>query len=152
MTIPTDVPFRSRFVYGIGAGVVDWSTTLPTRAWDRRRPTVGGSRTAAGGVPAAYVVREDHVLAVTLRVFESEWSDLIGMIQWGQFAESFVWYPDASLSVIATSFSVWLENPMAGSDVVPVRSSEYPRVLEQTIELRSVSALPWTLEYYAEPV
>lgn len=144
-------PFRSRFVYGIGGDAVDWTTTLPARAWDRRTSTVGGSRTSAGGTPAAYIVRRDHVIGLTLRVLESEWSDLHGMLQWGQFGESFTWYPDAGGDVIAEAAVVWLDFPQAGEDIRPVRHADYPRVLEVTIELRSFDALPWLLEYYAEP-
>lgn len=147
-----DYPFRSRFVYGIGGDEVDWTTTYPARAWDRRTSTVGGSRTAAGGTPAAYVVRRDHVIGLTVRILESEWDDLHGVLQWGQFGESFTWYPDAGGDVIADSFTVWLEFPQAAEDIRPTRHADYPRVLEVSIELRSVDALPWLLEYFAEPL
>jgi hypothetical protein len=142
-------PWRSRFVYGTGGDVVDWTTTLPVRAWDRVTPTVGGARTAAGGTPAAHVVRRDENLVLTLRIFESEWPDLHALVRWGQLAETFTWYPDADDE--ATSFVVWLEDPQAGASLAPGRSTEYPRVLEVAITLRSQDANVWTLEYFAAP-
>lgn len=139
--------FRSRFVYGLTP--TDWTTTLPTRAWGRRTGTVAaGSRTAAGGVPAAYVVRRDHVLSLTVRIYEAEWPDLHGVIEWGQFAEQFTWYPDAGGLVHALGYAVWLEHPQAPNDVTPNRSDEYPLVLEQEIHLRRADGLPWDLDFY----
>lgn len=144
-------PFRFRFVYGIGADVVDWTTSLPVRAWERRTASVGGSRTAAGGIPAAYVVRRDHILAVPVRFYESEWADVHGVIEWGQWGESLVVYPDAGGEVIAESFDVWLEFPKTPEDIRPERDPEYPRVLTQTLELRRSVDTPWPIEMFAQP-
>ena len=141
-------PWRPRFVYGIGDTTVDWALSLPVMPWERRTATAGGSRTAASGTPAAHVVRRDHNLELTLRLFESEMASLNGLMVWAQAAENFLWYPDATDDT--QSFLVWLESPKAGEDVVPMRSSEYPRVLEVRIELRPTAPLPWTLDYFPE--
>lgn len=137
--------FRSRFVYGTGG---DWTTSLPTRPWIRTMPTVGGARTSAAGIPASHVVREDHNLGVPLRLYESEWSALIDLIRWGQLSETFVWYPDAGGSLIATGRTVYLEYPRAGDDLAIERDPEYLRVLETTLTLRKADATPWTFEYW----
>ena len=143
MTIDTSfLGLRSRFVYG----ETDWETSLPVRAWDRSTPTVGGSRTSAAGVPASYIVRRDHVLRVTLRFYETEWENVHAMIAWGQLAETLLWYPDAN--VAGTSFEVYLDSPLAGEDIAPSRSSDYPRTMEVTVSLRTVDGSPWGLNYY----
>lgn len=152
MTIFTDIPFRSRFIYGIGGAQVDWTTTLPIRSWNRATGTTsGGSRTSAAGIPAAYIVRRDHNLSFILRLYEEEWPDLHGLLQWGQYAESFLWYPDAGGTVIADPVSVWLESPKATVDISPTRSAEFPRILEQEIMLRKLDDEPWDILFYPEP-
>lgn len=139
-------PWRPRFVFGTGGDVVDWAGRWPMRPWDRRTATVGGSRTAAGGMPAAYVVRRDRNLMLTLRVDESEIDTLEDLVQWGQGAENFLFYPDANDDT--TSVLVYLEDPQAGTDLQGVRSTEYPRVIEHTIQLRPVNPTRWTMQYF----
>lgn len=141
-------PWRPRFVFGVGGDVTDWALVLPVRPWDRNTPTAGGSRTAAGGVPAAYVVRRDHNLRLRLRLLESEMGDLDDFLAWGQAAETFLWYPSANDD--SASHLVWLESPKAGEDVQPIRSAEYPRTFELDIVLRPNTPAPWILEYFPE--
>jgi hypothetical protein len=140
------LPWMSRFVYGVGGDAVDWTTTLPVRPWRRITATAGGSRTAAGGVPASHVVRRDYNLALTLRLYETEMSDLAGLITWGQSSEYFLWYPDAA---VEESYPVYLEHPVAGEDLEEERSAEFPSVIEATLVLRRITATPWALDYFA---
>jgi hypothetical protein len=141
-----DYPRRSRFVYGTGGDVTDWETKLPAEPWEMETPTVGGSKTSAAGVPAAYVVRRDHLLRLPLRLRETELEDLAGLIEWGQSAESFLWYPDANDSTV--SFLVYLEEPIAGQPWRPVRDPDYFTVFRQDIALRAVVGSFWDLEYF----
>lgn len=148
---PTDLlftPRRSRFVYGVGGDVVDWSTTLPVRDWRVGESTVGGRRIAAGRQGASFVVRTDGLVTLVLRFRATEWTDVLGLIRWGQGEESFTWYPDALDA--ATSHVVWLMRPEAGSDIEPTRDADYPRVLEQEITLRrrDLPETPWDLDYF----
>ena len=142
-------PWRSRFVYGTGGDVVDWETRLPARPWVRSTSTVGGSRTAASGTPAAYVVRRDFNLRLTLRLYETELEELAALIAWGQAAESFLWCPDANEP--ATNFLVYLEAPLAGESWEETRLGEYQRVVEVSIVLRLTIGGPWPLDYFANP-
>ena len=139
-------PWRSRFVYGIGGDVVDWATRLPARPWVPETATAGGTRTAAGGVPAGYVVRRDYSLRLTLRLYETELASLDALVCWGQPGESFLWYPDQADD--ATSFLVYLESPKAGERWGPVRVGDYPKVVEITITLRLTVGGPWPLDYF----
>ncbi len=136
------LPLRSRFVYS----TVDWSASLPVRAWGRRTGTAGGQRISAAGTPAAYIVRRDQVILVPLRFYETEWASVHALIAWGQSGETILWYPDANEA--GTSFTVYLDNPAAGEDIVPVRDADYPHMMELTLALRSTSVNPWTLDYY----
>lgn len=139
-------PWRSRFTYGVGGDIVNWETTLPSRPWTPVVPTVGGSRTAAGGVPAAYVVRRDYNLRLPLRIYEAELPEVYGLIRWGQAAESFLWLPDANET--GTSFLVYLESPLAGQDWEPSRDATFGRAFEAPLVLRSVGGFPWDLNYF----
>jgi hypothetical protein len=142
-----NTPLRSRFVYGTGGDVVTWTTRLPVRPWDWSTPTIGGSRTAAGGIPASYVVRRDHNLTVTLRLYQNELEDLDGLIEWGQASESFVWYPD--VTDLATFATVYLEVPLAGESWEPRRDANYPKVFEMDLTFRAVTGDLFDLSYFA---
>lgn len=139
------LPWRPRFLYGVAAETVDWATRLPSRPWSYHTSTVGGTRTAAGGVPAGYVVRSDYLLDVTLRLYEAELDDLHGLIEWAQPGESFLFYPDRTDD--SASYLVYLENPKAGEDWRPQRTGEYPKVFEITLTLRRTAG-PWPLDYF----
>lgn len=144
-------PFRPRFVYGPTGSQTDVTLSLPSRAWEYQMPTVGGSRTAASGVPAAHVVRSDMNLVLPIRFRETEWLDVLGVIQWGQLAESFLYYPDAGGTVIASARTVYLEHPQASELLEPQRDDDFPRVRELTITLRKADQTAWDFEFYANP-
>jgi len=136
------MPRRPRFDFG-GA---TFEATIPARAWTPGDETIGGSRTSAAGVPASYVVRRDRLLDVTLRFLESEWEDVRDLVEFGQSAELFTWYPDAN--DLAQSAEVYLISPKPGEKWAPVRSADYPRAMELTITLRCPTAPLW-LPYFA---
>ena len=66
---------RPRWVYNDGSAV-DFTMSLPQRAWDFGKRQVGGSDVSAAGVPAAFVIRQDNLLYITLRFPVSEWDDV----------------------------------------------------------------------------
>jgi len=141
---------RSRFVYGDDG---DWTTDLSAKPWTPADFTVGGSRTSAAGIPASYVVRRDALIELPLRVTEGEWPTFLGLIAFGQTAESFVWYPEATSLV---GMEVYLESPLAGERWSPARMGGFERVFDVTITLRAVTgSLSW-FEYFdddpADPV
>lgn len=140
-------PRKLRFVYGTGGDEVDWTMAIPSRPWDLDSPTEGGSKTAAGGVPAAYTVRRDENLIQTIRFEISEWARLHHMIAYCQDgAESITMYPDADES---SYYTVYLERPKSGEAVRPRRDSGDPRVFELDVVWRSVGAFVWTDDYFA---
>ena len=133
---------RSRFLYGDSG---DYTTPLPVTAWLPAESTIGGSRVAASGVPASYLVRRDGLVDLTLRFEEDGWPDVLALVQFGQTAESFLWQPDA---LGTEAFTVYLEAPAAGARWAPTRDGSYPRMMALTITLRSVDgSSPW-LAYF----
>lgn len=133
------------WVSRLQGGSVDLTLDLPTPPHARRTPTVGGSKTAAAGVPASYVVRRDRVLAVTFRVWEEEIADFEALIEWGQASEIITWTPDVDTG---TAYEVWLESPKAGETFDPPRDEEVPALYLCTVEFRKVDATPWALRYF----
>lgn len=127
---------RGRFVFG----TEDWTTEYSVRPWDPARGGVGGSRTAASGVPASYTVRKDELLELTLRVTEAEYATLDALIDFGQTSESFLFYPEADEN---EPVEVYLEAPLAAERWKPTRLGEFPRVFEAAIVLRGADTTPW---------
>lgn len=133
---------RSRFIYGPLGSEVTLITSISVRPWLPTNRTIGGQRISAAGVPASYVVRTDHLLEITLRFYESEWSAIENLVAFGQSAQSFLWYPEADSG---TGVEVYLDSPQFGESVVPSRDAEFPRVMELPITIRGVgTAVPWT--------
>src|SRR5690606_29003619 len=56
--------------------------SLPCRPWVPISRGVGGSERSAAGVPAAYEIRRDRILRVTLRVYEDEWEQVEQWLEW----------------------------------------------------------------------
>lgn len=130
---------RSRFTYGAQT----FETTISVNAWTPTDRTVGGSRIAASGTPAAYVVRRDAMLEMTLRFWESEWIAVANLIAWGQSAQPITWAPDADDP--GTTVDVYLDAPAPGDSFSPERVSGFPRVMELALMLRGKDgAVPWT--------
>lgn len=129
---------RARFVFGS----TTFDATISARAWTPQDSTVGGSKTAASGVPASYIVRRDSLLAFGLRFWEEEWPEVLNLVTWGQSKQTLTWYPD--LDDLATSFAVYLEAPAPGEAWSPERSQDFPRTFELTLTLRGAGAtIPW---------
>lgn len=126
-----------RFDYGAGGIFVP---RRPPRPWTPIDASIGGSRTAAAGVPAGYVVRRDALLELTLRLDEDEWVELVNLIDYGQQGEAFLWTPDTA--ELGTNYPVYLEEPTPGGRFAPQRT-DFPRVLEAAITLRGVDLPPW---------
>jgi len=143
-------PWVPRFIYGPAGTETDWTPTLPVRPWSYPTESVGGTRTAASGTPAAYVVRQDYLLSFALRLYETElpaFQTMVAYLQAG--AETVRWYPDASLPL--AYFTAYLEEPRPGERWQEIRSAEFGRVVEVTITLRRVDGYAWGLDYFNCP-
>jgi hypothetical protein len=127
-------PFYPRIVYN--------STTLdlelPVFPWDVRDEGIGGTATAASGVVEAYMVREDSIATVTLRVLEGE---IDGVRDWLRFARSSgqTFTFQFSQDDPTTEYTVHLHAPVWPDAVEFARESGYLEMFSTTVELRSVS-------------
>lgn len=134
---------RSRFVYGD----TEFETELSAKPWTPGDVTVGGTRTAAAGIPASYIVRRDTLYELPLRVSEAEWPAFRDLIAFGQSAETFLWLPDADF---AQSLLVYLESPKAGEQWAPSRMADFERVFDMTITLRLAEQQTNWVAYFEE--
>jgi hypothetical protein len=135
---------RSRFEYTGGS----FEATVSSPPWDPAQETEGGSDIAASGVPASYNVRKDHLIKLRLRIWESEYEAFeAGLIEFGQSAEAFTWLPDADE---VEGYLVYLQEPARGAKLEPARDSNFPRLFEVSIVLRSADgSLPFR-PYFSE--
>ncbi len=128
---------RSRFEYG----VTSFECEVSAKPWTPGYNTIGGSRKAASGLPASYIVDEEHLVDLFLRIRESEWTAYRALIAYGKASGEITWYPDADEP---TSYLCYLESPSAGERVTPSRDGNYPRIFEVQLTLRGVdSEIPW---------
>ena len=140
----TDQPWLSSFVYD--SGTRTYTCELALRHWTDSPTTVGERRIAAAGTGAVDIIRRDGLIDVPLRFYEDDWPNVWRMIQWGQTEERFTWYPDASDT--DTVYSVYLQEPAAGSRIQYERNPEFSEQLELTITLRLAgSPSPFGLVY-----
>lgn len=129
-------------------GEAEFEGSLPTRAHlPRRGAGVGGSETAAGGRPASYSVREDHLLIIPMRIPEEEWAEFESFIDLlMEHTEEVDFFRDAE--DVDPQNSCWLESPKRGEEWGPDRTSEMADEFEMTIILRSVTG-PWDGRFFS---
>lgn len=141
------IRWTPRFVYNPGVEV-DVTLELPVGIWRHSTPTVGGDIDSDAGHPASFIVRRSYSLIVPVRFFESEWTTVRELIEYGQTGGVITWYPDAEE---LDSFDVYLEAPMVGDDITGAIDGEYPRALSQAITIRRVDGVAFDgLEYFSE--
>lgn len=101
-------PFRPKIIYGYDLES-DLTLELPMLPWSRGRGGVGGSDTAASGIPEAFMIRRDRIRWFKLRVLESEMDAFDAFLDWAQDSgEPFDFWLDQD--VFETSHSVYLQS------------------------------------------
>jgi len=140
------LPLRPRFVYtGAVSGAQDVTLSLPQRPWDYASRGVGGSDVSGSGVPAAFEVRRDYFLHLTLRFTEAEWESVERLVRHFQRAGSATFYPDASA---LDTIVVYGDSPAMGEEIRPRRSDE-PSTLEIDITVRRTTSTIIADQYFA---
>ena len=134
---------RPRWVYNDG-GAVDYTMSLSQRAWDFGKRQVGGSDLSAAGVPAAFVIRQENLLFITVRFPVGEWANVERLVRHGQGGGTFTWYPDQSSG---TNHTVYLDEPAMGEIIRPRRDPNDQRTLELDITLRRTTDTLFTDDY-----
>lgn len=137
------IRWRPRIV----VGDIDLTLSLPARPFDYPNEDIGGSETAGGGIPASYVVREDYMMGVVLRFYESERRSVEIAIRemQGHFTTT-RYYADQSVDSYQTCY---LESPKRGERWQPTRPDDMAGHFELPIMFRSIVGA-WTVQYYGE--
>ncbi|HLS34552.1 MAG TPA: hypothetical protein VK039_13270 [Brevibacterium sp.] len=110
--------------------------SLPCRPWIATSRGIGGSEMSAAGVPAAYQVRRDQLMRLTLRYYEWEWGQLDRWIEYAQLGGVSVLRTDQGRPEVA--YPVYLDAPAMGETAEPRRSPEFPAAMEIDVEVRHV--------------
>ena len=135
---------RPRWVYNDGSAV-DYTMSLSQRAWDFGKRQIGGSDLSAAGVPAAFTIRQENLLFITIRFPVGEWANVERLVRHGQGGGTFTWYPDQSES--GTNHAVYLDEPAMGEIIRPRRDANDQRTLELDITLRRTTDSLFTDDY-----
>jgi hypothetical protein len=137
---------RPRIDYDVTTLLLD----LPMMRWRPGTSGLGGTLTTATGIPVAYLIRRDELLAVVLRFRESEWPGVRAWLHWAMsHPNESEFFPDQDIP--GTSFDVWLEYPRlepGGSLVQPERAADSPCIFELPILLRETSGAVFNLPFY----
>lgn len=129
-----NLPWCPRFVFGAN----DFAFSMPMRPPTPMNGGIGGSETAASGVPASYSVRRDYLLNVPLRFTEEEWTEVEALIEAMQAHPTggFDFYADKNQP--EPSNTCYIEEPAMGTRWGPTRG-EFFGSYDLTIILRSTS-------------
>lgn len=142
-----DLPKQPRWVYTDSVGAVDYSMSMPQRPWDIEEVALGGSDVAGSGIPAAYEIRRDYLMHLTLRFPESERASVTRLVRHLQRGGSATMYPDQD--VVGTSHTVYGHAPAMGEPVRPTRHPEEMSTLELPITVRRTTQAEFTDAFFA---
>jgi hypothetical protein len=112
--------------------------TLPAMTPLKSTQTIGGDIDGDSGIRAAYRVLDSELLTLTLRFFETQWLNIVDMLDHVMDGHVFLYYPLA----VAEEFSgyfVQLDSPAPGTSFSAQPDAQYPRVLTLTIVLRAAT-------------
>lgn len=138
------MPLRPRWVYDDGTAV-DFVMSLPQRPFTPFSRGLGGSDSSGAGVPAAFEIRRDQLLAMTLRFPEWEWPDVERLLRHLQRAGIGTLYLDVDG---AASHTIYGESPSLEEEIRPRRSDA--GTLEIDIVVRRTTDSVFTDRYFDE--
>ena len=134
---------RPKWVYNDG-GAVTYTMALPQRPWNYGKRQVGGSDVSGAGVPAAFTIRQENLLYVTIRFPVSEWASVERLVRHGQGGGTLAFYPDQAEG---TNHTVYIDEPRMGEIIRPRRNPQDQRTLELDLTLRRTTDTLFTDDY-----
>lgn len=137
-----------RVQYPVAGTILTFTRTM--RYWSRRKNTQGGMRESASGTArAAFTIRRDYLLDITLRFPETELSAVETMHAWMEdnIGTAFRFWPDVAIT--GTSFDCYLVSPVQGEDLAPTRA-DLPSDLEVTLTIRRTNGASFGLAWYSD--
>lgn len=124
----------------------EFALTKPMFPWEHRRAGIGGSAVAASGVPAAYVIRRDRIVDLTLRVMEGELDALSSILEGiRDSGDPFVFAFDRDDE--ATEFTVYLVSPAWPDEIESERDDQYRELFTVPISIRRADGEPFGLSW-----
>lgn len=135
---------RPQWVYNDGSAI-DFTMSLPQRPWNFGKRLVGGGDVSGAGVPAAFTIRQDNLLFITIRFPVSEWDDVERLVRHGQGGGTLTFRPDQAAP--ATQHVVYIDEPPIGQVIAPRRDSRDQRTFELDLTLRRTTDVLFTDDY-----
>ena len=135
---------RPRWVYNDGSAV-DYTMSLPQRAWNFGKRQFGGSDLSASGVPSAFWIRQDNLLFITIRFPVAEWDDVERLVRHGQLGGTLNFRPDQADA--GTQHQVYIDEPKINDVIRPQRDAENQRTFELELTLRRTTDSLFTDDY-----
>lgn len=135
----TPLPWCPRFVIAPDAYEFDY----PVTRWILGRRSTGFAARDGTGSPGNEIRLRRSTIGMNLRFKDEQWPDVRAFLQLVQNGRSFLWYPQAQMTVpdMPESFTVTLDLPRVLDSVRPVRDSQIIRLLSLPIVLASPSVL-----------
>lgn len=125
----------------------DFLFAAPMMPWTFRDTGVGGSALSAAGVPVSYVIREDDVALLTLRVYEEELAAVREVLRAVRAALSVPFIFAFDQDDPATEYEVYLHAPTWPQDIEWKRDDEYRGIFTVSIEIRRADGLPFAISW-----
>jgi hypothetical protein len=125
-----------------------FAASLPCRAWEPERESIGGSRTYTAGTATSYVRAKRSFLPLRIRFTEAEYPDVVEMIDW--FHENNMGPANVRTDQDDeyTEIAAYLESPAIGEKWRPTRDEGDPSVFALTLIFRSTTDTPISAEYF----
>ncbi len=145
----TDLPRRPRWVYTDAAGAVDYSMSEPQLPWTPGSLSMGGSDISGAGIPAAFVIRQEDLLHMTLRFPTGEIADVFRLVRFLQEGVATA-VLRLDQDVPAVTDTVWGHSPGLEEEIRP-RKGDLLEMWELDITVRRSTAGIFEDDYSAVP-
>lgn len=135
------LPLRPIITYGVPSKIIDLS--MPQKWWGYKTQLVGGSRKSSAGIPESFVIREDNLSMVSLRVHECELLDVRAwIVDFWRRNQPFIFQYDALDTL--TKFTAYLDAPTFDDGWEPRRMANpnFPQFWEVDVTIRNVEQVP----------
>lgn len=122
----------------------------PQRPWSRKARDIGGWGRTSSGFAESYVIREDYLLVLNLRIRETEEQNFEAFLRWARrnAGSTFDFYFDrndtAGLKKVCD-----LDSPQVGEDIT-FNQTEFPFIKEISMTIRSANGSAFARNYYSD--
>lgn len=119
---------------------------LPMVPWELESGGVGGSAVSSAGVPESYVLRNDRLALIEIRVLEEELEAVLQELE-AIRADSAPFVFSFDQDDAATDHTVYLEAPVWPERIRPKRDDQFPGAFRLALQLRTVDGSPFVTSW-----